>query len=86
MEELVREITTNGLQHKLNNLPRTTHKIYEAALTRIKAQEARKRELAIDLLSYIVHAARPLTVHKLSGFCDTKWIQEAGGHPWRHFG
>ncbi|KAH6976422.1 ankyrin repeat-containing domain protein [Ilyonectria sp. MPI-CAGE-AT-0026] len=66
MEELVREITTNGLQHKLNNLPRTTDKIYEAALTRIKAQEARKRELAIDLLSYILNAARPLTVHELS--------------------
>lgn len=66
MEELVREITTNGLQHKLNNLPKTTDKIYEAALTRIMAQEARKRELAMDLLSYILYAARPLTVHELS--------------------
>lgn len=66
MEELVQEHTTNSLQHKLNNLPKTTDKIYEAALTRIRAQEARKRELAIDVLSYILYAARPLTVHELS--------------------
>ena len=51
----------NGILH----LPRDPDSVYKIALERISAQEEFKRNLAINLLTWLVFAVRPLTVSEL---------------------
>jgi ankyrin repeat protein len=67
MRSLAFQIRPADVRNKLKSLPDDTDKMYEEALTRIEEMttDDPKRKLAFDVLSWVVHSLRPLSICEL---------------------
>ena len=66
MDTLEEDVVTHGdVRVLLEDLPQTLQDKYSEAMQRIKNQHKRRREIAIDILSWIFYALRPLTVEEI---------------------
>jgi predicted transcriptional regulator len=63
MKALVEQDSKEAILHVLKNLPNEIDEIYDQAMERIERQP--NKELAKRVLSWIIHASRPLSVEEL---------------------
>jgi len=68
IESLRDKCTLREVENTLASLPKgphTIHKVYDAALRRIESQMKGHQDIAKSVLSWLIHARRPLTVTEL---------------------
>jgi len=65
MDSLVREDNRRGVRRALRNLPEELSRTYDEAMKRIQGQECRRFKRAEQVLSWISHAVRQLTVKEV---------------------
>ncbi|KAF2648176.1 hypothetical protein K491DRAFT_256579 [Lophiostoma macrostomum CBS 122681] len=65
METLKGQTTVGGLKRALQRLPRGINQTYDEAMRRIDAQTEEERLLARKILTWVIHAKRPLSTLEL---------------------
>jgi hypothetical protein len=65
MDSLIRKHNVTALRTALVNLPKEVNDIYDKTMERIEQQNEEDRDLAIQILSWIIFACRPLRVTEL---------------------
>ncbi|KAJ7203152.1 hypothetical protein GGX14DRAFT_399113 [Mycena pura] len=65
IESLVTKNTIKAVRETLQHLPTSLHATYDEAVSRINAQNADDRQLALNTLTWVAYAERPLTVGEL---------------------
>src|SRR5277367_1697052 len=65
MDSLAREDNRRGVRRALQQLPKELDRTYDEALLRIQRQDCQRAKRAKQVLSWILHAARQLTVEEI---------------------
>ncbi|KAK0721680.1 hypothetical protein B0T26DRAFT_739157 [Lasiosphaeria miniovina] len=65
VDALAQQPTVGNIEWALQNLPRGVDEIYGQAMARIKGQGSESRDLALNILSFVVHAKRILSSTEL---------------------
>ncbi|KAJ7109040.1 hypothetical protein C8R43DRAFT_1139716 [Mycena crocata] len=68
IQSLRKHISAGSLRDALGVLPETIHDIYNQVMDRIKEKDNDHAENALRVLSYLVHAQRPLKLNELLHF------------------
>ncbi|THY89570.1 hypothetical protein D6C92_07144, partial [Aureobasidium pullulans] len=76
MDSITDQLTVNEIYDTLDGLREATgsySSAYEATMERVLGQPKRRRDLALRILAWIVHARRPLRLRELNHALATRW-------------